>query len=465
MSNLTVELNYFLYPSSIAVISDSPTPGGTGCKFVGNLIRADFRGKLYAVNPNLKEIMGMKAYNSIMDIPQGVDLVILAVQSSSFPEIIQECGSKGVKAAIISSGFSGVSDDGKKLEHKVLEVARRHGIRIIGPNTQGIINATNNLMAFTDPDTLPKLTQGKGISYICQTIYFFEDWVFRNQGRGLTKAVNLGVMCDLTNTELLEYFGDDPETRVIVLQIDQIRDGREFIKVARQVTQKKPVIAIKAGRTQVGVRAVVSHTGSLAGSGKVYDAVFRQVGIIRARDTDELIDLTKTFAYLSPMPTGNRVAIISLSGAASSLAADACVEYGLSLAELSKTTIQKIGQVIPSWTSIGNPIDLLQSPEVDRRVAHSTVLEALFTDPNVDAIMIIQCMAGTFLEQFNIFNILKECIREGPKKPIVMSGLMDDEGLKQSSRLDLAGIITFSSIRRSIKALAAAYSRYRYLNQ
>lgn len=463
MSNLSNELNYFFHPNSIAVIGASLNPGESGLNVIANLNKSSFRGKLYVVNPKLEEIMGIKAYHSIKNVPQRVDLVLVAVQASLVAEVIQECGNKGVKAVIISSpGFSESSEEGKKLEHKVSEVARGQGIRVIGPNSKGIINATANLMALTRP--FPKITQGKGICYISQTIYFCMDWVLRNQGMGLTKAVDLGNMCDLSHTELLEYFGDDAETKVIVLQIDEIQNGRKFMEVARQVTQKKPVIALKAGRTQAGARIIASHTGRLAGRDELYNAVFRQVGIIRARDTDELIDLAKTFAYLSPMPTGNRVAIITCSGAAASLAADACEEYGLSLAGLSKTTIQKIGQVLPSRSSIGNPIDLYQNPDVDQRLAHSITLEAFCNDSNVDAIIIIARMTAPY-KTFNIFDILREYTIRGLKKPIVMTGLMDDEGLKQSFNLDLEGIITFSSPTRSIKALAAGYSRYKYLNR
>lgn len=461
MDNLTAELNYFFQPNSIAVIGASAIPGRVGFTIMANLINSNFRGRLYPVSRSAKEILGMETYSSIKDVPQGVDLVIVAIRPSSVPDVIEECGVKGVKAAIVSSaGFSEVGKEGKKLEQKVVEVARKHGIRTIGPNTQGLINVKGNLMALSLP--FAKLEGARGISFICQTGYFYWDWIFRNNGVGLSKAVDLGNMCDLSHTEFLEYLGDDPETRVIVLQMEEVQDGSKFMEVARWVARKKPVIALKAGRTQAGVRAIASHTGCLAGNDAVYGATFKQVGIIRARDMDELIDLTKTFAYLSPMPTGNRVAVITFSGAAAALAADAGEDYGLSLAELSKTTIQQIRQILPPWASVGNPIDLFQSPEVDQKMAHSVTLEALFADPNVDAIMIIALMTAQH-EQFSIYEVLREYARQGARKPIVISGVRDDEGLRQWSSLDPSGIITFSSIRRSMMALAAAYSRYHYL--
>ena len=458
-------LNYLLRPRSIAVIGASSTPGRVGYTIVNNLLQSRYSGRLYPVNPNIQETLGIKAYPDINAVPGDVDLVMIAVQPKSVPDIIDRCASKKVKAAIIhSAGFSEVGKEGKKLEGEVLKIARKNGIRIVGPNTQGIVNTDANLVALSlNFPTARDLSRGKGIAFICQTGYFYWDWVFRHPELGLTKAIDLGNMSDLSHTDFLQNFGDDPQTQLIALQIEEIHDGTRFLELSSRITKTRPIIALKAGRTQSGTRAVASHTGSLAGNDNVYDTAFKQAGIIRAHDMDELVDFTRTLAYLSPLPGGNRVAIITFSGAAAALAADACEEHGMQVARLSQNTIERIGQILPAWASINNPIDLFQSPEVDQKMAHAITIEALFADPNVDAIMIISLMTALH-EPFDIFDTLMARIKQGLKKPIVMSGVRDEKGSRHWSALQKEGIIAYSSIQRAIKSLAIAYSRYRYLN-
>jgi acetyltransferase len=457
-------LNYLLCPRSIAVIGASSTPGRVGYTIVNNLVQSHYPGRLYPINPNIRETLGIRVYPSITAVPGDIDLAMIAVQPKSVPDIMKRCATKKVKAAIIhSAGFSEVGEEGKRLESEILKIAQENGIRIIGPNTQGIVNTAANLLALSlNFPTVKSLSRGRGIAFICQTGYFYWDWVFRHPELGLTKAVDLGNMSDLNHNDFLQNFGDDPETRVIALQIEEVHDGTRFLALASGITKTKPIIALKAGRTQSGVRVIASHSGSLAGNDTVYDTAFKQVGIIRAHDMDELVDFIKTLSYLSPLPSGNRVAIITFSGAAAALAADACEEYGMQVAQLSQSTIDRIREILPAWTAISNPIDLFQSPEVDQKMAHAVAIEALFADPNVDAIMIITLMTALH-EPFDIFDILMALAKQGLGKPIVISGVRDEMGSKQWSILEANGITTYSSIRRAIKSLAIAYSRYRYL--
>ncbi|MDH5695367.1 MAG: CoA-binding protein [Dehalococcoidia bacterium] len=458
-------LNYLLYPRSVAVIGASSTPGRVGYTIINNLLQSHYPGRLYPINPNIQETLGIKAYPSITAVSDDIDLVMIAIQPKSVANIIDRCATKKVKVAIIhSAGFSEVGKEGKKLEGEVLKIARKNGIRVIGPNTQGIINTSANLMALSlNFPTVKSLSRGKGIAFICQTGYFYWDWVFRHPELGLVKAVDLGNMSDLSHTDFLQNFGDDPQTQLIALQIEEIRDGTRFLELSSHITESKPIIALKAGRTQSGTRAIASHTGSLAGNDTVYDTAFKQAGIIRAYDMDELVDFTKTLSYLSPLPSGNRVAIITFSGAAAALAADACEEHGMQVAQLSQSTTERIGKILPAWAAISNPIDLFQSPEVDQKMAHTLTIEALFADPNVDAIMIIALMT-VLHEPFDIFDILMARIKQGLRKPIVISGVRDEQGSKRWSILEANGITTYSSIQRAMKSLAIAYSRYRYLN-
>lgn len=457
-------LNYLLCPRSVAIIGASSTPGRVGYTIVNNLLQSHYPGRLYPINPNIQETLGIKVYPSIDAAPGDIDLVMIAVQPKSVPDIIDKCATKKVKAAIIhSAGFSEVGKEGKKLEGEVLKIAQRNGIRIVGPNTQGIVNTGANLVALSlNFPTVRSLSRGKGIAFICQTGYFYWDWVFRHPELGLAKAIDLGNMSDLSHTDFLQNFGDDPQTQLIALQIEEIHDGARFLELSRRITETKPIIALKAGRTQSGVRAIASHTGSLAGNDTVYDTAFKQAGIIRAYDMDELVDFTKTLSYLSPLPGGNRVAIITFSGAAAALAADACEEHGMQVAQLSQSTIERIGEILPAWAHITNPVDLFQSPEVDQKMAHALTIEALFADPNVDAIMIIALMTALH-EPFDIFDILMARIKQGLKKPIVISGVRDEKGSRHWSALQKGGVTAYSSIRRAIKSLAIAYSRYCYL--
>lgn len=455
-------LKYLLSPRSIAIVGASSTPGRVGHIIVKNLLQCHYPGKLYPINPNIRETLGVRVYPSIDSVPEDIDLVMIAIQPKLIPDVIERCGTKNVKAAIIhSAGFSEVGREGKKLEELVVRIARRNGIRIMGPNTQGMINVDANLMALSL--NFPTLSQGKGIAYICQTGYFYWDWIFRHQGIGLVKAIDLGNMCDLSHIDFLENFGDDPQVQLIVLHIEEIRDGNRFLELASDISKKKPLIALKAGRTESGAKAIASHSGALAGNDIIYSTAFKQAGIIRALDMDELIDFTKTFAYLSPLPKGKRIAIITFSGAAGALAADACDEFGMEIAQLSQSTVERIRETLPTWAPVGNPIDLFQSLEVDQKRSHDITLEALFSDPNVDAILIIAVMTE-LNEPFNIFDVLMKHIRQGLKKPIVVSGVKDEKGSWQWSTLDKEGVATYSCIRRAIKSLAAAYSRHSYLN-
>ena len=459
---MAANLDYFLRPKSIAVIGASATPGRVGYVFTANLIDCDFPGKIFPVNPRLDEVRGTRVYPNLKCIPDKVDLAILAVQPSAVPDIVRECGEKGVKAILISSaGFADGDANGKQLEHKVVEIAKEHGIRIIGPNTQGYMNLDAKLVVLSMPTPSP-LIKGRGLSFVCQSGFFYWDWIFRNPSLGFNKAIDLGDMCDVNHADFLEYLGDDPETSVIVLHIEGLKGGRRFMETVSKITPKKPVIALKAGRYTGGAQAVASHTGTLAGKDEVYDAAFRQAGIIRAVDMHELTDVIKVFALFPTLPDGNRVGIISFSGAAGSLAADACEEFGLELAGLSPATIEKLKQILPAWAGINNPLDLFPVVEVEAKVSYEIALGAFSADPNIDAIILATLTASSH-KPMNAVEVFHKYAEEGPSKPTIICGLIDDEWLKELSSLELKGIVTYPTVERAVKALAAAYSRYKFL--
>jgi acetyltransferase len=263
---------------------------------VENLGNCGYQGKVYPVNPNYKEILGKRCYPSVKEIPGDVDLAIIVTPRKVVPQIVSQCGEKGIKAAIVvGQGFSDSADEeGKRLQQQLVEVARNGGVRILGPNTVGsanaFINFTTSFLKQTDIRKLP-------VGVVCQSGLFFGTV---GRLRLLGKGLDLGNSCDIDVAEAMEYFAEDPQVKVIVLHIEGIRNGKRFREVARRVVKKKPVLVLKTGRSERSARAAQSHTGSLVGKDEVWDAVFKQCGIIRANDIDELGDLVRAFSYLPP---------------------------------------------------------------------------------------------------------------------------------------------------------------------
>ena len=269
-------------------------------------------------------------------------------------------------------------------------------------------------------------------------------------------------LCDISHTEFLEYLGSDPETRVVALHIEGIREGNKFMRVASKLTLKKPVVVLKTGRTSTAAEAIASHTGSLAGNDAIYDASFRQSGIIRTKDMNELINLTKTFASLPLLPRGRRVGVITFSGAAGVLAADVCEEFGQTLPEFSRITTDKLKRIMPPWARIGNPIDIFQSIHADAHTNYSVALEAISNDPNIDVVLFIGMLTAK-IPAWSALEVLHEYVDKGIKKPTVVCGFRDDEGARYLSHLETKGVAIYSSINEAAKAIAALCNRYEFL--
>lgn len=459
----TTNLEYFMSPKSIAIVGATGTPGRAGYNFVANLVKSKFLGKIYPVNPHLEEIIGIKVYSSMKHVPERVDLVIVATGQQSVLDVVSECAERGAGAVIISSaGFADNGVEGKRLQERLVDITKERGIRIIGPNTQGLINVAEKLVLVSTTASVPPIIKGRGVTWVCQTAFFYWDWVLKNPHLGLSKAIDLGNMCDVSHTEFLEYLATDPETRVIALHIEGIREGKRFMEAATKLTLKKPVIVLKTGRTLAAAEAIASHTGSLAGRDEIYDASFRQAGIIRAKDINELTDLTKTFASLPLLPSGRRVGVITFSGAAGGLAADACEEFGLTLPEFSPTTIDKLKQVLPAWARVGNPIDIFPFIGVNAQTHYHVALEAISSDPNIDAVLLIGMMTAT-IPEWSALEVLHEYADKGVEKPTVVCGFKDDEGARRLASLETKGVPAYSSVSDAARAIAASYARYQYL--
>lgn len=448
-------VKFFFRPRSIAIIGASRIPRKIGHEILRNIIEYGFKGEIYPVNPAAREILGLRCYKSVLEIPESVDLAIISIPAKWVPQVLEDCGKKGVKAvAIISSGFGEVGNI--ELEHKIVEIARKYGMRILGPNIFGLVYTPSRLNASFGPrNVLPG-----NIAFISQSGALgiaLMGWTILEE-IGLSAVVSVGNKADVEDSDLLEYFALDPHTKVILIYMEGVRQGKRFMKVAKQVSRVKPIIVIKAGRGEKGARAVASHTGSLAGSDVIYDAAFRQSGVLRAISFEEAFDWARAMSKLPP-PRGENVIIITNGGGAGVLATDACEEYGLKLMEMSEDLMEKFRHYMPPFGSPRNPIDL--TGQANERAYKGAFLEAL-NEPSIHSIVLLYCetiitdpilLADTLIEAYNS---AKE------KKPVVVNFVGGEKSKKAMRKLEKAGIPTYPTPERAVSALGALYRWARF---
>ena len=382
---MTIEA--FFQPQSIAVIGASTNPTKLGHAVVANLLDGGFLqdGRaIHPINPKASEILGLKAYPSVMDVEGSIDLAIIVIPYPHVPEALRTCGEKGIPAVIvISAGFREAGMEGLERERELVEIARSYGLRLIGPNCLGVIDTFTPLNASFSAGMPP---QGP-MAFMSQSGALgtaILDWA--QAGRlGLSKFVSLGNKADVDEVDLLRAWADDETSKVILCYIEGLPDGQEFIQVARQVSKRKAIVALKSGVTQAGSRAVSSHTGSLAGSEQAYEAAFRQAGVLRAGSLQDLFDYALAFAYLPPL-RGDRIAIVTNAGGPGILATDALEQAGLQLARFDIECIQALEQFLPDAASAANPVDVLGDARADR---YRFALERVLADPHVDGVLVI----------------------------------------------------------------------------
>jgi acyl-CoA synthetase (NDP forming) len=376
---------YLFSPASVAVIGASNTPGTWGNNAMKGLLNTASR-RIYPVNPNSAEVLGKKAYRSVMDIPDTVDLVVIVVGEKLVPVVLQECVSKGVKAAvIITAGFGETGEPGRKLEAELTEIARQGGIRFVGPNSMGHADTRTQLSTFGQSGEMPR----GSVAVLAQSGNMCLKIVRNLAESGVTfsKYISTGNEADLRMEDYLEYLADDNDTKIIAAYIEGLRDGRRFFRLAKEITARKPVVVVKAGGTQESARAVMSHTGALAGSDAVYTAAFRQSGVIRVEDEDELCDVV--YALLnSPLPRGNRVGILTIGGGPGAMTAEACEKEALAISTLQQGTISKLDKYLPSRWPRRNPVDMAGPAAAEFSVI-ADLLWALIEDENLDFIFLL----------------------------------------------------------------------------
>lgn len=458
-------LKSVLEPDSVAVVGASTTPMKIGNVIVWNLVNG-FEGKIYPVNPKAKgeKIYGCEVYSTVSEVPGAVDLACLAVPRELVPEALEDCGGKGVKGAMVAAaGFSDAGEEGKRLEREMLRTAQKYNIRIIGPNSQGILNMKKKLDTAFAPhkDIIPG-----GAAIVSQTGTFIACAKYYSEVfGGVSHIIDLANMCDVDFSDILEYLGNDPSVRVIALHIEGLRDGKRFMRVASEVSQKKPIIVLKSGVSEKGSKAIQAHTGSLAGRNEVNKAAFKQAGLIQAVDLDEWADIARGFNVLPPL-TGNRVGILTFTGGLGALLVDACEEFGLDLAELSKETMSKIREISASWLKVENPVDMFTACQnLGIIQAYNLLLEYMVKDDSVDClVLIIPHFTGTVepRDAFNNIKISKPTVVIGTTAAIENAAA---EWTKSAQELEKRGVAVYSTPRKVARVLSALYNYYRKTTQ
>ncbi|MEI7826252.1 MAG: acetate--CoA ligase family protein [Euryarchaeota archaeon] len=431
----------FFYPRSIAVIGASRESKKVGHSVLKNLIDADFQGELVPVNPNADEILGLKAYPTI----KKVDLAVIVVPANIVPSVLEDSARVGVKASIIiSAGFRESGAQGVILEAQIREIAKKNNIRIIGPNCLGIISTGANMNAsfaseYPSKGNISLISQSGAI---CAS---FLDWA-ASECLGFDKLVSVGNKADTAEAELLKYIARYPSTRVVALYVEGIDNGREFMRVAKEVSRLTPLVALKAGRTDMGAKAASSHTGALAGSDAAYDAAFRQSGIIRVSSIDEFFDAAKAFSRC-PIPKNPGMAIITNAGGLGVLASDSAAEYKVPLANFAKETIEALRGALTQESNVYNPVDILGDAKPQRYVE---TLKTVLADQNVGLVVVL-LTPQAMTEPEKTADLLNELSLQA-SKPIFASFVGGKELSKSREKLKQGKTVNFTSPETAVRA-------------
>ncbi len=450
-------LDMFTNPGGVAVIGASASPGKLGYQVLENIVQYGYEGKVYPVNPKAEEILGLPVYKSVLDVPDPVDLAVVLVPARFVPGVLAECGQRGLSGAVvISAGFREVGREGKALEQQVIDIARRYGMRLIGPNVLGIIDTVCKLNA----SFAAGMPRHGHIAFMSQSGALCTSVLDMALGQsiGFSRFYSIGNKADIDEIDLLKGWAVDPETKAIVGYLEGISDGPEFMRVAREVTRRKPIIAIKSGTTSAGSRAVSSHTGTLAGSEKAYDAAFRQVGIIRASSVQDLFDYAQAFAR-QPVLARDAIAVVTNAGGPGIMATDAIERAGMRLASLTPETQQVLREALPAAASAANPIDVLGDALADR---YALAIKATLADPNVGAVLVV--LTPQTMTQIPETAEALGKLAQGSRKP-VFAAFMGDLAVRPGAEmLTRYSVPNYQVPERAVAAMAAMWHYRQWLN-
>jgi 4-hydroxybutyrate---CoA ligase (ADP-forming) len=446
------EKRIFLSPQSIAVIGATDR-AGVGNAIFSNIVNG-YKGKIYPINPSSSTVLGIKAYKSVLDVPGDIDLAVIATPNKIVSAVMEDIGKKKIRGAIIvTAGFKEVDEEGARLEKEIESVAKRYGTRIIGPNCLGIMSLSEtNIMNLTFLKITPKYG---GIALISQSgaicAATVEDAIA--QGIGFSKVISIGNKVDMDENDVLELLADDVETKVIVMYLEDIHDGRRFMEIAKKITMenKKPIIVLKSGRTPEGAKAAISHTGALMGSDEIYDALFVQSRVIRVDTMQDLFELSTAFSIQPIPPEHGGIVIVSNAGGPAIISVDSCSKYGLKMADINSSK-EAISKVIPAHGSARNPVDIVGDADFRR---FEKVLVEVISNPNVGSIVAMCTPSATLNYDDLARTIVKTSKGSGKTMLAALMGLA--EGIQNKEILSEGGIPHFTYAESAIQTLEAMY--------
>ena len=458
-------LDSFFYPSSVAIVGASRSPLTLNYNLVSNLVKLGFRGEIYPVNPNADEILGTKAYASLKDIESEIDLVVSAVPARMTLGIVKQCVEKKVKGVVlVAGGFSEANERGRRVQDEIANLLKQAGIRAIGPNALSPINSSNNLVVSFMP--VEKLARG-GVSFIFQSGMYEPrlNWILSDFHLGINKLIDLGNKMDINEVDALEYLGQDPDTKLIAIHLENVKgDGRRFMQLLKNTSRKKPVIVLKSGRTAAGAKAAASHTGSIVKEGDaVFDAALRQARVIRAQTLEDFFDFAKAFEFLAP-PSSNRIVVASMPGGEGVIATDICQQNGFSMARPNRRTFGKLKAFFPPWEIPLNPFDMGVCTQFHpTSEVYRVFLESMVGDENVDCLAVA---LSPFFPSLGTDEALRPFLLGKEKgKPLVLWPHAMTESLHAVvEKLELNSVPVYPSAARAIRALSVVY-KYKMIQE
>lgn len=442
------------YPKTVAVVGASARPGSVGNDLLNNLVK-DYTGTIYPVNPKGGEILGVKAYPSLLDIPGDVDLVVVSVPAKAVTSVVEQSKQKNAKGiVVISAGFKEMGHEGVEREKELTKQVQAAGIPLVGPNCLGVINPESGVRL--NASFASKICAEGSLAFVSQSGALCTSVLDFAEARqmGFSKFISFGNKADVKEVDLLEYLADDPKTKVIALYLEDISDGKKFIEIANKIfwEKGKPILCLKSGRSAEGAKAVSSHTGSLAGSDQVYNALLRQAGVQRVDSIEELFDNASLYTT-QPLPKGNRLAIITNAGGPGIMATDAAVKAGLKLAQLSDETKDKLrnSDKIPEAASLRNPVDVIGDAKSDR---YEVAVRTIMLDPDVDMGLVI-VTPQSMTDSDNIGANIPKAVQD-IGKPVVCAFMGAADVAKGVETLVANGVPNYSFPENAINAFAAA---------
>ncbi len=452
-------LEKFLYPQSVAIVGASRNPSRPNHHLVANLVRLGYRGKIYPINPEAGEILGLKTYPDLKSVEGPIDLAVVAVPYHLTSQLLRDCAERGIKrVTIVAGGFSETGEEGKKAQREIAALIQQNGMRAIGPNALGPINAAENFAISFFP--IQKMKSG-GLSFIFQSGLYEPrlEWLFSDFNLHLCKLIDLGNKMDLNEVDALSYLSQDPQTRVIAIHLESIEgNGREFLRLIRETSRHKHVVVLKSGRTEAGAKMASSHTGVLVrGNDRVFDAAIRQAGAIRVQNIEEFFDVARALERFGPLLLpGTRIAVATLPGGEAVVVTDLCQQSGFTLSSLAEETRKKLKPVFPPWEISGNPFDLGVALQFhDARKVYDLLLSAVVADPNADALA-IQLPSRTFDVPKDFLNVFAQAVKA--KKPIALWLVGTPSGRDEALEwLEEQNVVVFPSPEKALQALQALH--------